>query len=435
MAGMTEHEKLRANATGTELVWEGKRTQVERVPLPFQVIETINQSRATREQTPLLAGLGLLPPPLFERATGTKDLWRNKLIWGDNKYVLASLLEEGFGGKVNLIYIDPPFATGEDFSVKTRLGDVEWTKEASMIEEKAYRDTWGKGVESYIRMLYDRLVLIRDLLAEEGKILIHIGSNINHTVRLLMDEVFSPQNFRNEIVVKRGAKNVQAQFQSIDSLMYGYDTLLLYTKNVGTRFPHLRRKLEEVRAGTWNNHWRGTDRPTMRYELFGIVPERGQWRWSRERTMTAVANYEKYLSEYSDRMSIDEYYSSVFETTGEELDFVRLSSTGKPEHYVPPTETQLLNDIWLDIAAYERTNFPTQKSEELLQRIIEWLSEEGALVADFFCGSGTTLAVAEKLGRRWIGCDLGRFAIHTTRKRLLDIPDCQPFEIPEPGQI
>jgi DNA modification methylase len=425
-------EREHLTPTRTELVWPGKRTQVERIALPFQVVETVNQSRATREWTPLLAGLP--PPPLFEGKAGTS--WKNKLIWGDNKYVMASLLQgdpsiglEPLAGKIDLIYIDPPFATGEDFSINIRLGDLEWTKEASMVEEKAYRDTWGKGVESYLRMLYERLVLMRDLLAEQGKILIHIGSNINHMVRALMDEVFGPENFRNEIIVKRGAKNVQAQFRTIDSLMFGYDTLLLYTKNATTRFSHLRRKLDELRPGTWNNHWRGTDRPTMRYELFGIVPERGQWRWSRERTMRAVDNYEKYLTDSADKMSIDEYYSWVIDTTGEELDFVRLSSTGRPEHYVPPTETQLLNDVWLDITAYERTDFPTQKSEDLLQRTIEWLSEDGELAADFFCGSGTTIAVAEKLGRRWIGCDLSRFAIQVTRKRLLDIPDCKPFEV------
>lgn len=131
-------------------------------------------------------------------------------------------------------------------------------------------------------------------------------------------------------------------------------------------------------------------------------------------------------------MSIDEYYLWMLETTGEKLDFVRLGRSGKPEHYVPPTETRLLNDVWLDIPAYERTDFPTQKSEVLLERVIEWLSnkeDEGDLVADFFCGSGTTLAVAEKLGRRWIGADLSKFAIHTARKRLLDIPGCKPFEV------
>jgi DNA modification methylase len=410
--------------TRTELVWVGKYDEqgnlrpVERTILPFQVVETVNESKADREKTD--RDLFTLMP--------RDEAWRNMLIWGDNKVVMSSLLPR-FAGKINLIYIDPPFATGQDFSFRVRVGDEEFVKEPSIIEEKAYRDTWGRGLDSYLQMMYERLVLMRELLAEDGSICIHIGTNVNHAIRLLMDEVFGTGNFRNEIAVKRGAKSVQAQFATIDSLMYGYDVILLYTRTEQRRLPHLRKKLEDVRPGTWNNHWRGTDRPTMRYELFGIVPKSGQWRWSKERTLRAVENYEKYQSEYSRKISIDEYYLWVLETTGEKLDFVRLGPTGKPEHYVPPTETQLVNDVWLDIPAYERTDFPTQKSEELLLRIVGWLSSEGDLVADFFCGSGTTLAVAEKLGRRWIGCDLSKWAIQVTRKRLLQIEGCKPFEI------
>jgi DNA modification methylase len=410
-----EMKENQVNQTG--LYWLDKRTEVERVVLPFQLVETVNESLTDRESGRLFRQKGQPAPG-----------WRNKLIWGDNKYIMASLLSE-FAGKINLIYIDPPFATGADFSINIKVGDLEWTKEASVIEEKAYRDTWGRGLDSYLQMMYDRLVLMRELLADNGKIIVHIGSNVNHAIRMLMDEVFGPENFRNEIVVKRGVKSVQAQFTTIDSLMYGYDTLLLYSRNRVARLPHLKVKLQEARPGTWNNHWRGTDRPTMRYELFRIVPERGQWRWSKERTIKAVKNYEKYISEYSTKLSIDEYYLWVLESNGEELDFVRLSPTGKPEHFVPPSETKLANDIWFDILAYERTDFPTQKSEALLERIIDWLSNEGDLVADFFCGSGTTGAVAEKLGRRWIMADLSKFAIHTTRKRLLEVQGCKPFEV------
>jgi adenine-specific DNA-methyltransferase len=410
--------------TCTELVWAGKYDEqgnlrpVERTILPFQVVETVNESKADREKAQ--RDLFTLMP--------RDDTWRNMLIWGDNKVVMSSLLPR-FAGKINLIYIDPPFATGQDFSFRVRVGDEEFVKEPSIIEEKAYRDTWGRGLDSYLQMMYERLVLMRELLAEDGSICVHIGTNVNHIIRMAMDEVFGPENFRNEIAVKRGAKSVQAQFETIDSLMYGYDTILLYTRNTDKRLPHLRKTLQDVRPGTWNNHWRGTDRPTMRYELFGIIPKSGQWRWSKERTLQAVKNYERYLSECANQMSIDEYYLSVLDTTGEKLDFVRLSQTGKPEHYVPPSATQLLNDVWLDISAYERTDFPTQKSEDLLTRIVSWLSNEGDLVADFFCGSGTTLAVAEKLGRRWIGCDLSKWAIQVTRKRLLQIEGCKPFEI------
>jgi len=410
------------NKKYVELLWaekydkyeKGEKIPVEKPNLPFQVVETINKPRIKGGYT-----VPLFPEDEYPE-NYSKD-WKNKLIWGDNKLVMSSLIKQGWAGKINLIYIDPPFFTGADFTIRTKLGDERIEKEPSIIEERAYKDTWSGGIASYLRYMYERLVLMRELLAENSTILVHLGYYVSQYVKVMMDEIFGYENFRNEIVVRRGAKNVQLQFKTIDSLMSGYDSIFLYTRNKGTRFRHLKTKLEKIRPGTWNNHWRGTDRPTMRYELFGIVPTSGQWRWSKKRTLKAVSDYEKYLSEYSDQMTIDDYFNWVFETTSEKLDFVRLGSSGKPEHYVTPTGTQLLNDVWLDIHAYQRTDFPTQKSEELLNRIIGWLSNPGDIVADFFCGSGTTQAVAEKLGRRWIGCDLSKFAIQVTRKRLLDI--------------
>ena len=397
MAEMTETEKLRANVTGTELVWEGKRTQVERVPLPFQVIETINQSRATREQAPLLAGLPA--PPLFESVTSNKDVWRNKLIWGDNKYILASLLEEGFAGKLNLIYIDPPFATGADFSINMKVGDVQWTKEASIIEEKAYRDTWGKGLDSYIEMLYERLVLMKDLLADTGSIYVHLDWHVGHYVKLLMDDIFGRDNFRNEIHCKRVRKNVQ-EYEATKRLNVALDGVLFYAKSESHRITQPR---SEVVLG---ERWHAFDAPDLRtgmdYELFGMKPPPGRhWMWEKEKAEEAV------------RQGL----------------LRRNPRTGRPEYKVI-SENPIISTLWDDTPAYSfQHGFDTEKSEKLLSRILETSTKRGDLVADFFCGSGTTLAVAEKLGRRWLGCDLGRFGIHTTRKRLLDIPDCKPFEI------
>ncbi len=173
----------------TELVWPGKRTQVERIPLPFQVIERVNDMRRSEGgQAPLLG---------TELPLEWPDNWRNKLIWGDNKYVLASLLDE-FAGKVDLIYIDPPFATGADFSFSLAVGDqeVEITKEHSAIEEMAYRDTWGRGAESYLTMIHERLLLMRELLADTGSIYVHLDTRMNSFVRLLLDEVFGARAFR-----------------------------------------------------------------------------------------------------------------------------------------------------------------------------------------------------------------------------------------------
>lgn len=418
MAGMTESEKLRVNATGTELVWEGKRTQVERVPLPFQVIETINQSRATREQTPLLAGLGLLPPPLFESVTGNKDVWRNKLIWGDNKYVLASLLKEGFAGKINLIYIDPPFDTGDDFSFSVKIGDEELEKKPSIIEQKAYNDTWGKGTDSYLQMMYERLVLMRELLADNGSIYVHLDRHVGHYVKIMMDEIFGKENFINQIVWQkiRASKGQAKSFGNV------HDLILAYAKSGAYAFSKPYVGLADAYI---ESHYSSIEPETgRRYQLADLTqsgqglprrfgdkeldpPSGKHWIWSQERIDKAI-----------DKGLI------IFTSSG----------TPRVKRYLDESRGNPVEDVWIDISpvnsmALERNGFPTQKPEALLDRIVKASSNSDDLVADFFCGSGTTLAVAEKLGRRWIGCDLGRFAIHTTRKRLLDIPDCQPFEI------
>ena len=335
----------------TGLYWPGKQTQVERSILPFQTVETINESKADRDELMLFRQKG-------EPAPG----WRNKLIWGDNKYIMASLLSE-FAGKVNLIYIDPPFATGADFSINIKLGDLEWTKEASVIEEKAYRDTWGRGLDSYLQMMYDRLVLMRELLADNGSIYVHLDWRVDHYVKIIMDEVFGKDNFRNEIIwCYTGAGQTPNYFPR------KHDIILWYTKN--------------------ENYIFNADNLRVPYKKSNIAAGR---------------------TSYTGRKS-------------EEI-LLELDKRGK-----------IIEDWWADVATIgykhsEILDFPTQKPEALLERIIKASSKEGGLVADFFCGSGTTLAVAEKLSRCWLGADLSKFAIHVTRKRLLDTPGCKPFEV------
>jgi adenine-specific DNA-methyltransferase len=181
----------------TELVWPGKYNEggtlkeIPRVSLPFQVIETVNESRATRE-----AKKGGVQGTLFDVYEGKEgdtfeDGWRNKLIWGDNLLVMGSLLEK-FAGKIDLIYIDPPFATGADFSFTTQIGEgeIEITKEHSAIEEKAYRDSWGMGLQSYLSMLHERLNLIAQLLAPSAHIYVHLDYRLSHYARVLLDEHF-----------------------------------------------------------------------------------------------------------------------------------------------------------------------------------------------------------------------------------------------------
>jgi adenine specific DNA methylase Mod len=171
--------------------------------------------------------------------------------------------------------------------------------------------------------------------------------------------------------------------------------------------------------GYWHHFWNNADRPTMRYDILGVTPADGQWKWERERAMRAVGNYERYTKE-AKGMPLVEYWAK----TGKQLEFIRRNpKTGKVENWFAPSEDRIADTIWTDIHTYENEElYPTEKHEELLERIIGWASDENDLVLDCFCGSGTTAAVAEKLKRRWIACDLGRFAIHTTRKRLLELP-------------
>jgi DNA modification methylase len=382
-----------------ELVWPGKynedgtRKEVPRVSLPFQVIERVNESRATRKAKKAIG------PTLFDiyqadEGESFEDGWRNKLIWGDNLLVMGSLLEK-FAGKIDLIYIDPPFATGADFSFQAPIGEPgnEVSKEPSIIEEKAYRDTWGRGMASYLTMMAQRLTLMRDLLSSSGTVYVHVGVGVAHFVKLLLDEVFGPDQFRSQVIWHyRRWTNVSDTYQQM------HDVLLYYTKGDGATFNRI-----EIA-------------PT---ESQQAVIDKG---YNVNRVSAKGGGKILQLLVY-DRAKVD-----ALVATGR-LD---LSKYGRVVYR--EQKLTVANDVWTDIQylhsqALERTGYDTQKPESLLERVVSISSNPGDLVADFFCGSGTTLAVAEKLGRRWIGCDLGRWAIHVTRKRLLDIEKCRPFEV------
>jgi DNA modification methylase len=414
--------------TKTELVWPGKYNEdgtlkeVPRVSLPFQIIETINESRATRE-----ARKGGVQGTLFDVYQGKEgdtfeEGWRNKLIWGDNLLVMGSLLEK-FAGKIDLIYIDPPFATGADFSFTTEIGEkgVSVEKEQSLIEEKAYRDTWGKGADSYMDMMRSRLVLMSKLLSETGSIFVHCDWHMNARIRLLLDELFGEDRLVNEIIWRR------KQAAAWSSKMFGVtnDTLLWYSRGDDYSFnPEYSKDDENTQKyirerfvfddGDGRKYMKSPlvnplVRPNLQYEFLGVSPPATGWLYSRDRMEEMYRRNELVMpTKPGGRI-----YRKIF------LDKYQ----GQP-----------IQNIWTDIPivnpmADERNGFATQKPEALLSRIVRACSDEGDLVADFFCGSGTTLAVAEKLGRRWIGCDLGRWGIHVTRKRLLGTENCKPFEV------
>ncbi|MFA7088160.1 MAG: site-specific DNA-methyltransferase [Patescibacteria group bacterium] len=347
-----------------ELVWNGKTNEVTNVVLPFQTIEQVDEPRSEKEIK--------MQRSLFDIDSRGRQLkgWTNKLIWGDNKLILSSLKNGSMReeiekqGGIKLIYIDPPFDVGADFSMNIEIGNPEnngaseiFTKRPNVLEELAYRDTWGKGADSFIAMIYERLSLMRDLLANDGSIYVHCDYRVNSFVRLVLDELFGVEKIRNEIswYYKRWTA-------TSDTFQRMHDTIFWYSKGDSWTFNKLKQPFSEK---------------------------------------TAVAKYAR---------KVEGGRAVQDKTKLLERD---------------PDDGVAMHDVWeisfIHPISIERLDYPTQKPEALIERIIKASSNENDIVADFFCGSGTTLAVAEKLGRKWIGSDLGKFAIHTTRKRMIGV--------------
>lgn len=398
----------------TELVWEGKYDEygnrrpvnLPTSPLPLQRIETIDAPLDAHKAEAHQLGLPFREEEFRQRAH--RDDFRNMLIWGDNKLVMASLLEQ-FRGKIDLIYIDPPFDVGADFTMQVQLGEEgePIQKEQSILEAVAYRDMWGKGTDSYLHMMYERLVLMRELLSERGSIYVHCDWRLQGLFRLLMDDVFGPDSFKNVVTwrrqVVRGMKTY-ARF-----MPYSADYIYIYTKGD---------------LAIWNPIEKETLITVQEAEKKYMKDERGFFRTSDPGT-------------YSEESLVKLFREGRIHVTRGGKAWVegnRLVVSGgtigvkyyREQRGDKIVETTVADNIWDDIpgmgvVSSEYIGYATQKPEALLERIIKASSNEGDLVADFFCGSGTTLAVAEKLGRRWIGVDLGRYAIHTTRKRLIQV--------------
>ncbi len=231
---LTQNGGNRYEINRMELVWPGKydesgrRVQAPRVTLPFQIIERVNESRATREAKKE-AGLSLFDVWAGDEGETFEEGWRNKLIWGDNLPVMSSLLEN-FAGDIDLIYVDPPFLTGADFTFRASVGDESLEKKASLLEEKAYRDTWGRGTASFVHMLYDRFVLMRELLAEDGLLFVHMGWGVAHYVKMALDEVFGADRFVNQVIWRRQSAHADVG-QGSKHLGPIHDVILLYSKS------------------------------------------------------------------------------------------------------------------------------------------------------------------------------------------------------------
>jgi len=334
------------------------------------------------------------------------DTTKNLYIEGDNFEVLK-LLQKSYYGKVKMIYIDPPYNTGNDFVYKDDFRDniENYKRMTGQIDGEGHyintnQENNGRFHTDWLNMMYPRLRLARNLLADDGVIFISIDDNENSNLRKICDEIFGELNFRNQIVVRRGAKSLQAQFNTWDKLGQGYESILLYTKSASYRFTKQMKSLKEPRSSGWNNHWRGTNRPTMRYELFGIIPEEGQWRWSEERSRKAIENYDRMLAETKMTLQhvkqnvIDAWYDMQIDSP----DLLRLSALGKPEHYIPPTYGTLLNNVWMDLLVgssseivnvFDSSVFDTAKLTPVIKRMLSFARKD-ALILDFFSGSATT---------------------------------------------
>lgn len=391
-----------------ELVWNGKTNEVTNVVLPFQTIELVDEPRLEKPES--------LQASLFDVDERGRQLkgWTNKLIWGDNKLILSSLKNgalreeiESQGG-IKLIYIDPPFDVGADFSMDVEIGEDTFTKKPNILEEFAYRDTWGKGQDSFLAMIYERLIIIYDLLAADGALFLHCDWRLNSSLRLILDEIFGNQNYRNEIIWRK-TNSPKAQSASIGNQ---YDSIFVYAKSSATSFAKVYKPFDEKSLKPYSyEDERGKFR-LIEIEAQGVqrTPNRKQFDF-KGRTAPYLYNINQ-LNEW-------DHNGMIYESSGGRF---------SKKQYLSDLEGVLVSDLWIDEGVSplqgtkaEVTGYPTQKPESLLERIIKFGSKEGDLIADFFAGSGTTLAVAEKLGRKWIGSDLGKFSIHTTRKRMIEI--------------
>ena len=371
-----------------ELVWNGKTNEVCNIVLPFQTIEQVDEPRAEK---PSEDNLQL---DLFDTRGRQRKGWTNKLIWGDNKLILSSLkngplreeVEEQ--GGLKLIYIDPPFDMGADFSMDIEIGGETLTKNPNILEQIAYRDTWGQKTDSFIAMIYERLILMRDLLAKDGSIYVHCDWRVNSHIRLILDEVFSGFS-GSEIIWICGLMGAGKIFPK------AHENIYLYRKNESIfnlqakpgLSPRITNALQKDEEGWYY---------TRGQESSGG----GDW------LKTYICRDPKLTKEQAINFANQERPQPVWDVW-----------IGKKEL------AQEFNDYPVGTYAYtsEKVGYPTQKPEALLERIIKASSNEGDLVADFFCGSGTTATVAEKLGRKWITADLGKFAVHTTRKRMIGV--------------
>ncbi|MFX1285741.1 MAG: site-specific DNA-methyltransferase [Promethearchaeota archaeon] len=385
-----------------QLIWRGKSEAkgvgIEK-PHSLEVVESINTIKSS-------------------------ESWSNKLILGENKLVIASLLRE-FAGKINVIYIDPPFASGTTFKPSSKSGKTQKnpTRHSLNNMENGFKDIWGvRGLEAYLNFMYQRLVLMAELLADKGSIFVHLDWHTVHYIKVILDEIFSYENFRADIIWQRTPghhlsstldvmTDVILWYSKTADYVYHQQYQALTEKEIKEKFPYIeketgRKFTHEKLEQSSNAYSIGEKRIINGREVTTKIG----WRWTQE-------TFDKRLAKNPH--------------------LIYWTGKGRPRYkrYADEYLGRKIGNLWTDIQALtsnekERIGYPTQKPEALLERIIRMTSNEGDLVADFFCGSGTTLSVAEKLNRRWMGGDSSKYAISVTKNRLMNIKEgSKPFEI------
>ncbi len=329
----------------------------------------------------------------------------NLYIEGDNLEVLK-LLQETYLGKVKMIYIDPPYNTGNDFVYEDDFAQNtgEYMENSGQYDEAGNRmvtntESNGRFHTDWLNMIYPRLKLAKDLLTDDGVIFISLDDGEADNLKKICNEVFGADNYRNTILVCRRIKSLNSQFaeNGLYSMNVGFEYVLVYSKSSQFLMKALRMKKENASAkGRWDVFWSNADRPTMRYEVLGFTPTTGQWRNSKEKADIAVANYKKYQSEYEDKMTLEEYYLK----TGIS-EFIRRipNGTGKNggvQHWVAPSDTMLRTSNWTDIEVSQIGKeidipFNNPKSKALIMELIKLVNmQSDDIVLDFFSGSATT---------------------------------------------
>ena len=333
------------------------------------------------------------------------DTTENLYIEGDNLEVLK-LLQKSYQGKIKMIYIDPPYNTGNDFIYQDDYSDnlenylrITGQKDEEGNKTSTNSESSGRHHTNWLNMMYPRLRLARNLLSDDGAIFISIDGNELDNLKVICDEIFGPNNFRNQLITRRRVKSLNLQFakNGLKSFNIGFEYVLVYSKSQDFLFEPIRiKKIDASGKGTWNVFWSNADRPTMRYDILGFTPTTGQWRWQKELADEAVNNYKVYMEQYSSRMTLEEYYKY----SGEKLKFIRrikdgYGKNGGVQYWIPPSDTSLRTSNWTDLEVSQIAKdydipFDNPKNVNLIKTLISSIQGNEFIILDFFSGSATT---------------------------------------------